>query len=248
MEKSFRYSGVKHRCFTLIELLVVIAIIAILAAILLPALNSARERGRSASCLNNIKQLSMGVAAYADAEEYYPPSFCNSPENWTNWGYAIIHNGYYSETASFVCPSLDSSSVKTKGDYEHRNAWKTIFVNEAPSGGNYKRHYLHYGINAYGVTHDAVTGSILNGSSVAKVIPGKPGRITNPSGKMFLAETKMQASGDTTPFAYYDSSNGKFVARHSRSVTMAWVDGHATSDKELINLSGDGLKKYICRD
>ena len=68
----------KKSNFTLIELLVVIAIIAILAGMLLPALNNAREKGRSASCQGTQKQIVSGILTYTNDYEGHLPQFCTS--------------------------------------------------------------------------------------------------------------------------------------------------------------------------
>ena len=97
-----------RRRFTLIELLVVIAIIAILASMLLPALSQAREKARSISCVNNGKQLGLGMILYADDNsEMYPivrnGSATANPVWYKTWDDAIFP--YLTNDQAYICPS-----------------------------------------------------------------------------------------------------------------------------------------------
>ncbi len=79
----------KKRNFTLIELLVVTAIIVILAGMLLPALNKAREKARSTTCINQLKTLGTGLALYnADSRDFLPVGLSYSPVY--SWGHTIL--------------------------------------------------------------------------------------------------------------------------------------------------------------
>lgn len=79
----------KIKAFTLIELLVVIAIIAILMAILMPALHIAREQGKRAVCLSHLRQLTMGWMLYAEDYDGKIPgadvSYSSTPDWWVHW-------------------------------------------------------------------------------------------------------------------------------------------------------------------